>query len=336
LLASFTAVVVYGQDVVYAQSFGCADIGTATPMTPETVVEAASISKMMTAVMLMQLRDGGKLSLQDTVNTYLPGAEYLSPSGETISPTFLELASHSSGLPRDMLPLPTSTEEMLQRLQTTTAVSEPGTEFLYSNLGFALLGQVLATVAGVSYEEYVTENILLPLGMTSSGFPRLLPAVPQAGYATPYVSLSVTTDGVQPQPSEWQDLRVYNPAAGLYTTAIDMVQVLKLVFSGGNVVLSASSLEEMQQQVISALPALEGIGIGWEIYVPGTDISFIGKDGVLSGFQEQLMFVPGSNVGVFVVANTADATDPNVPQIMFLAAEQMLASLVPVFQAAEK
>jgi CubicO group peptidase (beta-lactamase class C family) len=337
-LASMSVAIVYGQDVIYARGFGCADLTAQTPATPPTIYDVGSVTKMMTATMLMQLRDAGKLQLNDPVNMYVPEATYLSPSGMTISPTFQQLASHSSGLPRDAATIPTTNEQLFQELQMTTAVSEPGTAFLYSNFGFAVLGQVLAQIAGQPYEQYVEQNILAPLGMTSSTFTPPASA-PSPGWATPYDRVMVTAQGVQADARPYLTFGPYFPALGLYSTALDMAQFIKLQFrdgpAGGDQILSGSTLQEMRQQVISAAPALVGIGIGWEIYVPGTNVNpIIGKDGADEGFQAQMMFVPGANVGVFVVANTASTSDPTVPQLMFETAEAILLRLVPPIQQA--
>ena len=337
-LASMSVAIIYDQDVVYAHGFGCADLTAQTAATPQTIYDVGSVTKMMTATMLMQLRDAEKLQLDDPVNKYMPEATYRSPSGMTISPTFQQLASHSSGLPRDAATIPTTNAQLFQELQTTTAVSEPGTAFLYSNFGFAVLGQVLAQIAGQPYEQYVEQNILAPLGMTSSTFTPPASA-PSPGWATPYDSVMVTAQGVQADARSYLTFGPYFPALGLYSTALDMARFIKLQFrngpAGGDQILSGSTLQEMRQQVIGAAPALVGIGICWEIYVPGTDVNpIIGKDGADEGFQAQMMFVPGANVGVFVVANTASTSDPTVPQLMFETAEAVLLRLVPPIQQA--
>jgi CubicO group peptidase (beta-lactamase class C family) len=173
-LPGMSVAVVLDQQVIYARGFGCADLALQTPAAPGTAYLMGSVTKMLTATMLMQLRDAGKLQLDDPVDKYVPGLHYLSPSGATVSPTFRELVSHTSGLP-DYIPndpalLPSTNDDLLKELPSVVAVSEPGTQALYSDLGFDVLGYALSTIAGEPYESYVNNHILRPLEMADSGF----------------------------------------------------------------------------------------------------------------------------------------------------------------------
>jgi CubicO group peptidase (beta-lactamase class C family) len=331
-LASLTVAVVAGQDLLWSQGFGCADLTAQTPATPTTVYGIASMTKMFTATMLMQLVDAGKVALNDPVNTYVSGATYQSPSGGAVSPTFLQLASHTSGLP-DTVTTATTMQEFLPQLQSTTAQSEPGTTYLYSNLGYVLLGQVLAQVAGQSYEQYVTDQILTPLGMTHSGFGT--PSVPQDGYATPYTSATPTA-----QPITYLPWGLNDPSGGMFSTAVDMAQFLKLQFSDGSVnghrILSPAAMQQMLQQVMAAGPEpLTGIAIGWQYYVPQKGYDFYGKDGLIAGFNGDLLLATGHNIGVYIICNTVSSTNPGSTPITLLgAAEVAMTEIIPTVEAA--
>jgi CubicO group peptidase (beta-lactamase class C family) len=335
-LPSLSGAVVYNQSVIWAQSSGCADLTQRTAATPTTVYGVGSVSKMMTATMLMLLRDAGKLNLDDPVDMYVPGASYLLPDGGgTVSPTFLQLASHSSGLPRDMTPEPTSMAQLLQQLQQTTAVFAPGTDHLYSNLGFMLLGQVLASIAGETFESYVTQQILQPLGMSSSGY--AVRSTPAAGVATPYYFVSYDGPNTQFETRSYLDWGLQDPAAGFTSTAMDMTRFLMLQFGtapvGGAQILSASTLAEMRQVVTGGGPNLVGYGTGWEVYTPGpNNLDWLGKDGYILGFQAQLLYVPALQLGVFVVANSGDPAD--LSNTMLKVAQAMLEQLAPAFPPA--
>jgi CubicO group peptidase (beta-lactamase class C family) len=312
--------------VIFAQGFGCGSLTPPAPTTAQTVFEMASITKTFTATMLMQLRDAGRLQLDDPVNQYVPQAVYKGPDGGTVSPTFRELAAHISGLPRDMVPAPATTQELFQRLAGVEAVSEPGTEYLYSNLAYAVLGQVLAQVAGQPYEEYVAANILGPLGMTSSGFN---PASFQSMLATGYLQVQTGAQGVTAQAARPGDpLGVIDPAGGLLSSVSDMVRFLQLQFRdgpvGGDQILSASSLQEMWQPVAPT----NGTGsstIGWfTVHIAG--FSMICKNGGLPGFGTQMCIVPEAKLGVVLLGNTAkQQTGPaNLPAL----AESILSQVV--------
>jgi CubicO group peptidase (beta-lactamase class C family) len=336
-LPSVAVSIVHGSNVIWARGFGCADMTQQTAATAETIYGVGSVTKMFTAVMLMQLRDAGKLQLTDPVNMHVPGVEYQSPSGQTVSPTFEQLASHSSGLP-DTLTTATTFEGLVQQLQSTSAESEPGTAYLYSNLGYTVLGQALAQIAGQPYEQYIADHILQPLGMSSSSFN--VPTVPQAGYATPYISVEATSGGVQAQATTYQNQGLNNPAGGLTSTTMDMARFVMLQFTGGMAngaqIVSSASLQEMLQQVMTAGPEpLTGIGLGWQFYVPQQGMDFVGKDGFIEGFIADIVFVPGTPVGVFLVTNLGNIADPgNTPITILGAGEEVLARLIPAIQQA--
>jgi D-alanyl-D-alanine carboxypeptidase len=328
-LASVTVVVVAGQDVIYAQSFGCADLTAQSPATPSTVFEIGSATKMFTVVMMMQLRDAGKLNLDDPVNQYVPEATWQGPDGEPATATFAQLASHTSGLPRDLNleNFPMDLAQFWQDVGQLKAVSAPGTMPLYSNVGYAILGQVLAQIAGQSYEDYVVEHILRPLGMNNSGFPTS--AMTPPGGATGYDHIS----GGQGVVAPYLVLGPYNPAAGMISTPLDMAQFIKLQFSGGNAVLSEASIRQMQQQVTPAgVPGYAGFGLGWELLAPVQGLNLIGKDGELDGFQSQILFASGTTLGVFVIANTASPSNPQQPEQMTFVASQVLVPIVKAVQ----
>ena len=332
-LASLTVAIVSHQDVIWARGFGCADFTQGTQATADTIYGVGSVTKTFTATMLMQFVDEGKVALSDPVEKYLPGAQFKSPSGSMVSPTFLELASHTSGMPRDIADLnniPTNIAAMVAQMQATTGVAEPGTTYEYSNFGYMVLGQVLAQVAGVTYEEYVTAHILQPLGMTSSSFS--VPSVPANGYATPYTSASAA------DATTYIDWGFYNPSAGLITTALDMAQFMKLQFLNGSVngvqLLTPAAVAQMQQPVTTSATGLAGSAIGWELYVPGsTGLTLVGKDGEINGFASQMVFVPNSSLGVFLMTNTLNATNEgNIPLQLLEGAET---AIVQVLQAAQ-
>jgi CubicO group peptidase (beta-lactamase class C family) len=264
----------------------------------------ASNTKSFTAVMLMQLRDAGRLQLDDPVNRYVPAVVYQAPDGRLVSPTFRQLAAHISGLPRDMRPAPASVEQLFQRLPQVVAESDPGTEYLYSNLGYAVLGQALAVIAGQPYAQYVTEHILRPLGMSSSGFDR---SAIQAPIATGYTSIEVTPEGVTAQPARYASLGPGNPSGGLLSSLADMTQFVKLQFAdgpvGGSQILSGASLREMWEPVFPT----NGPGsatVGWFVSPFGSQ-ALVCKNGALPGFHTQVCFLPQSQVGVVILANVA-------------------------------
>src|SRR5689334_4593475 len=164
--------VVSDQDLVWASGFGFADLKAKIPMTPTTKFRMASHSKLFTAIAIMQLREQGKLRLDDPVSTYLPWFK-AKPAGDDDGPITIEqLLSHSSGLQREAGDHWTSyafpTADELRRLYAERqAAFAPSVRWKYSNLAYAVAGQVIEKVSGQSWADYVDQNIFKPLGMNA-------------------------------------------------------------------------------------------------------------------------------------------------------------------------
>ena len=165
--------VVADQQLVWAQGFGFANVAEKRPMTPATKFRMASHSKLFTATAIMQLREQGKIRLDDPVSKYLPWFQ-LKPAGEDDGPVTIEqLLDPSSGLPREAgahwttLEFPTS-EEVRKLFAERQAAFAPQVRWKYSNLAYTIAGMVVEQVSGMKWADYVQRNIYDPLGMTSS------------------------------------------------------------------------------------------------------------------------------------------------------------------------
>src|SRR5215213_4591249 len=169
--------VVKGDRLVWAKGFGLADLATASLASPCTSYLWFSMTKIVTATAVVRLAEGGKLDLDAPADEYFRGFKVVSqPTPVTVR----HLLNHSSGLAN---PLPIrwvrpagasgfDCGAFVGRLlaKNRKLKSVPGERAGYSNLGYLVLGEVISEVAGTSYEEYVREEILLPLGMTRTGF----------------------------------------------------------------------------------------------------------------------------------------------------------------------
>jgi CubicO group peptidase (beta-lactamase class C family) len=144
-------------EVVWADGFGVANTITGEPVTADTVFEVASNSKVVTAYTTLRLVDQGLLSLDERVETYLSEA-WLPPSVYREQITLRHLASHSSGLTDNLIPLDKS------------IIFQPGSDFLYSGVGFLYIQEVIEQVTGQPLDEVTNALVFEPLGMTSSGF----------------------------------------------------------------------------------------------------------------------------------------------------------------------
>jgi CubicO group peptidase (beta-lactamase class C family) len=176
-----SVVVVKDGALVYNDAFGYADEPRNIKATPDTVYHWWSMTKIPTAIAIIQLQEQGKLNLDDNVAKYLPWFEASYPSSASPAITIRNLLQHTSGLP-DTIPAMigwvhyddstrNQTDVVKKHLpEFNTLKFEPGTKAVYSNLNYMVLGAVIETVSGQTYESYITENILQPLGMSHTGF----------------------------------------------------------------------------------------------------------------------------------------------------------------------
>src|SRR5262249_47234008 len=183
--------VIGGGRLVHTGVTGYRDVPSKAPVTPDTVFRIASMTKSFTAMAILKLRDEGKLSLDDPAEKYVPEMRSLTyPTSDSPKITIRHLLSHAEGFPEDNpwgdQQLADTDEQLSALIKSGIPFSNaPGIAYEYSNIGFAILGRVVATIShglhGASgippgatdtltgdYTRYVTENILKPLGMTST------------------------------------------------------------------------------------------------------------------------------------------------------------------------
>ncbi|MGI0048251.1 MAG: serine hydrolase domain-containing protein, partial [Nitrososphaera sp.] len=222
--------IVYDQDVVWAYSHGYADLERKIPTTPQTIFAIGSITKLITAIMMMRLRDAGKLGLDDAVEKYLPSIKIRSSSNNGRPVTLRQIASHTAGLQREVsiegwhtLKFPTI-EELLESSKEVTTVFPPFSRYKYSNLGYSILGHVLSIVAGVPYKEYVKSDILTPLGMTRSGFD--ITEEMKQNLAVGYTGFGEEPEDMAP----YLDFGAMAPAGQLYSSVEDICRLISLQF----------------------------------------------------------------------------------------------------------
>ena len=173
-MPGFAYGVVLDGDLVYSGGFGLANLESASPATTKSLFRIASMSKSVTAMAILRLRDQGKLGLDDPITMYLPetGAlTYLTTDAPAI--TIRHLLTHSAGFPEDNpwgdRQLADSDDELMGLIEGGVSFSNvAGVEYEYSNLGFALLGQIVQVVSGMDYRDYTRTHIFEPLGMSST------------------------------------------------------------------------------------------------------------------------------------------------------------------------
>ena len=314
--------------VVASFAVGLADVESRTPATTETLFPAASVTKLLTAALVMREVERGRLSLDAPVDDSLPPERQVrDASGAPVPVTLRQLLSHSSGLPVSWAGIQNDPNEPPRSLDDFLAhglrtVRPAGEKLIYSNDGFALAGWLAARAEGTSFDALARSALFEPLGMSHS----TLAAPKDAGPA-----LAAAYGGMLPFTGHsrvpHQTVSGVAPAGALITTAGDLARFGLALLNGGELdgarVLSGESVAEMMRLQARAHPRMpEGFGLGFGVReVPGRRL--VWWDGGLAGAASRLALLPEHRVGVALLSNLAD----NAP--VSTAARRILDLLVP-------
>lgn len=298
--------VVYDQQLIWAKGYGLADTQTRTPVTPSTKFRMASHSKVFTATAIMQLRDQGKLRLDDPVVQHLSWftPKPVDPDDPPI--TIADLLTHSSGLAREAGPHWTTDDfpdaAALKAAVQTRVIYSPEERWKYSNLALGIAGQIVEKISGESYKTYLQKHIFAPLGMNDSSFDE-----PVTGLATGYGRRM--PDGSRMK-MPFVDARALGAATGLTSTVEDMARFVSLQFRkgrpGGAQILSTAALRDMHRVRFLESTWTRGNAIGFSVNRE-KDKVYIGHGGSYAGYKTQTMIQLDDKVGVIVLANGDDA-----------------------------
>ncbi len=321
--AGLSVAVISDQDLLWAKGLGYADYARQIPATPQTIYRIASITKLFTATMLMQLRDAGQVQLDDPLTRYLPPSfTIISPFPDAKAPTLRQVVSHTAGLPREApfdyeeaVPIP-SIEVILDEIREIELLVPPMTEWRYSNLGVALLGHALERIAHQPYKHYVVEKILRPLGMSLSGFD--ITAEMQPYVATAYAP-SREDGHLEVVPYAYQDMGGLVPVGGMYSSAEELARFISLQFrdgpAEGSQILRGSTLREMHAPVFILPSWKSAVGISWGL-LPLGDHTVLYHTGGAPGFKAFVVVVPSIKLGVALLANTEQLPDGFYSQVV--------------------
>lgn len=294
-LPSLISAVFRGGEVAWSAALGLADVERRVESTVETRQAIASITKTFTASAVMQLRDEGKLDLEDPLSRHLPEAAHGTP-------TIRRMLAHASGLQREppgevweTLDFPGETE-LLGRLAEAEQVLPPSTAWHYSNLAYALLGHVVARLSGMPFRDYIRERFHVPLGLEHTTWGPSEPA------ALPYF-VEPYTDAVHREPV-LEPLGGKGGESGLYSTVGDLSCWGSFLCEPDPEILRPESVAEMHNLQIMAEPDWSlGWGLGIELWRRGDRI-FGGHTGGYPGFLSMLVYSRREKIGAVVLANS--------------------------------
>ena len=297
-------------DLVWAQAFGWADRDARTPMSTASISRTGSISKSVTAVLMMRLLDEGVIGLDEPVERYLPAFASIKDRRVDAQPvTFRHLASHTAGLIREpqwpdavVGPIELWDKRIVESLPLTAYDTVPGARYQYSNIGFGTLGLALAKAAGRPFMEMVRTEVLEPLGMTGSEFVvagAKLEARLAAGYV---IGQDGSIDGGQPA-REHAGRGYKVPNGGVYSTVADLGRFMGAM-SGvpGLRILSEESRQEALSIQTPENPN-RGYGLGFSVQIDEQGRKIASHGGSVAGYTAHMAFDPDARIGVVLLRN---------------------------------
>lgn len=305
--------IVRDQDLMWAGNYGYSNLATKRPANPDTLYSICSISKLFTAIGVMQLRDAGKLTLRDPVADHLDWFN-IQQAHEGSEPVRIEgLLTHSSGLPREArfhywngpdFPFPTR-EEMIEYLSEQETLYPSESLYQYSNLALSLAGEIISETSGENYQAYMKSHILDPLGLedTRSYYPEDLRGEQMA---IGYTGIHRNNQRLEVAPFFTRGI---TPAAGYTSSVNDLARFaswqFRLLEHGDDGVLAANTLREMQRVhwTDSDLKTTRGLGFG--VYRED-DMTVVGHSGGCPGYITHFRMVPKNKIAVIALTNAGD------------------------------
>ncbi len=314
--------IVVDDQLLYAGSAGYTDLAKKIPVGSTSLFRIASMSKSFTAMAILRLRDEGRLKLDDPAGLYIPAlSDIRLLTTDAPSITVRDLLTHSAGFPEDNpwgdRQLDITDDAFMAMLKKGISFSNvPGVAYEYSNMGYAMLGEIIAKVSGESYQEYITNTILKPLGMGHTVWEYTKAPARLLAY------------GYRWQNNNWQEEEllhngVYGAMGGLITSVEDFSKYLAFQLAAwpprddketGPV--KRSSVREMQQAWRfnnlddgftypsgRSCAMVNSYGYGLRISRDCKGRAFVGHTGGLPGFGSQWVIMPEYGIGVVVYGN---------------------------------
>ncbi|WP_395297537.1 serine hydrolase domain-containing protein [Kitasatospora hibisci] len=294
----------------YLRSFGVADKKTGAPMTDDLFMRIGSVTKTFTATAVLELVDDGLVGLDDPISKYIAGV----PDGDHI--TVRNLAEMRSGLfPYSSDPdfikalesnptRPFTPDELLAYGYKHPNVAQPGTQFLYNNSNYILLGLLVEKVSGIPLEEFIQDRVIDPSGLRHTVFPK------GAEFPDPHAHgyTNQTLDGATVDATDWNPS--WGWAAGAMISDVhDLRRWAKDVATG--TLLSPETQAERTKFLGGGVP---GAGYGLGLF----DIQgWIGHNGSLPGYESLVLYLPEQDATLVVVLNTDILTDGQEPTTLF-------------------
>ena len=323
-----SVVVVKNEQILYNNAFGYADKPRNIKATPDTVYHWWSMTKIPTAIAIMQLQEQGKLNLDDAVTKYLPWFDVVYLSNDSPVITIRHLLQHTSGLP-DTIPAMIGwvhyddgtrdqTEIVKKHLSDFNKLKfTPGEKAVYSNLNYMVLGAISESISGQSYETYIAQHILEPLKMSQTGFVytsamaerEAAGTLPVVHFYTPLLPTLLDPKALirERQGNLFWLNRVYidaTPSTGLIGSAPDVARLMMAYLNhgrlDGNLILNPESVSAMTETT-----PIDGHGIGWWVGDSSGE-RYLEHMGGGPGFATTMRIYTNTGLGIAILANGTD------------------------------
>jgi D-alanyl-D-alanine carboxypeptidase len=302
-----TVLIYSGGKLQFHQAFGFANLEFQVTNAPSTKFRIASITKLFTAVLIMQLQESGKLNLAKTISEYLPS--YKGPGASKV--TLRHLLTHTSGIEnmdtvgtmvealKEGIPVyqrPMTLDQLIERHCSGRLVNQPGSVFDYNNADYVILGKVIEVTTKASFAEALRDGILRKAGMVDSGLCARSEIVPRL--AETYFYREELHRLTPDLPVYWEN---WHAAGAMYSTAEDLLRFSNALFGGR--LLSAQSLQEMLQSGAGEY------GFGTWVYndyeIATKRYTVVKRPGRIMGAQSVLFHVLGTDSTVIILSNTS-------------------------------
>jgi len=339
-----------GDSVLAREYHGAADAATGRKVDANTIFHWASITKTFTGIAIMQLRDRGRLSLDDPIVKYVPELMAVSnPHGPMEAITIRQLMSHSAGFRNPTWPWggsqpwhpyePTAWSQLVAMMPYTQILFPPGSRYSYSNPGIIFLGRVIEKLSGDDFEVYIDKNIFRPLAMSKSYFDL-----------TPYHLLADRSNNYEVKEGRPEangldfDTGITTSNGGLNAPLTDMARYFAFLLGRGPgargplEVLKRSSLEEMWRPVLPTSGEASGDSIGLSFFIDHAgDARLIGHTGSQRGFRAFFYLHPETGTAVVAAFNTAAADErpgnhPDIAALREGIVARLVKSVLPLFR----
>lgn len=337
--------------VIVREHLGLQNAEKNIPVDEKTIYHWASVTKTLTGIAIMQLRDRGLLRLDDPVVKYLPELEQVyNPYGAMREITIRHLLTHSAGFRnptwtwrnKDWQPFePQKWEQLAAMMPYTEILFKPGSRYSYSNPAIIYLGKIIERISGEDFEVYIDKNIFRPLEMYQSYFDKTPPHLLKNRAQSYFVE-----NGTRTAARFDADTGVTVSNGGLNAPLPDMGKYTNFLLGEANkqelydLILKRSSLAEMwQPQLVTQDDFTQGrmrketaVGLAFFIDDIGGN-RYIGHNGDQNGFKAYLVFCPKIKAAAILVFNTETQSTVNSPKNLEAAESKIALSVLPLFES---